>query len=112
MRLINPRPFPAQAIPPEVRSRNVLDGMVAHRLIKGRRISRPQVEQLVVRGIRPDAESNPNEARIAYAWLHRGFQRDIRLDHAILEVGSGQQCETFAVLSFDGDADGFASLVV
>jgi transposase len=39
--IINPRPFPAQAIPSEARLRDVLHCMVPQRLIPGLRVSRP-----------------------------------------------------------------------
>ena len=67
-------------------------------LIRGLRVSRSHVEQFVLRCVGSGAEGNPDKAWIPDALWCSLLQRDIRLDHTILEVGFRQQRETFVVL--------------
>jgi hypothetical protein len=109
VRLVDPGPFPAQAIPVEVRFGDVLKRMIAHRLVGGLRVSRPEIEQLVVRCIGPHTEGNADKARESAARRHCWLDGDLSFDGSVLEVGAGQQDEAVAVLFVDGDAHAFAA---
>lgn len=78
VRLVDRGPFAAEAIPAEVGFRGVLDGVVSLPLIEGIGVSRPYVEQLVVRCVGPDAEGDADEAGISDSGRRRDLQRDIR----------------------------------
>src|SRR5580692_7552569 len=64
-----------------------------------------------MRGIRSNAECDPDKTRIPDSRRDAGLKRDIRLDHAILKVGSRQQYKALVILSFDGDLHGPASQI-
>ena len=86
--------------------------MVAHGLVRSLRVSRSQIEQLIVRGIGPDAEGNADKARKPAARRRSGLERDLRLDSSVLEIGAWQHDEALAILLVNGDAHTLAVQVV